>query len=138
MKKFAIVNATIVRPDHIIPNGTIVIEDGIIRDFGKKIDVTGMKTVDAGGAYVGPGLIDIHTHAGNGPNEPVPPVISNVFPLNKLIFISPKYFSYLMRPFDVLFHYLSRISCHHRFWRHVFCNHRTCRYNRAVSYRNPF
>lgn len=65
-EKIAIINATIVRPDHLIPNGTIVIEDGIIRDFGKKIDVTGMKTIDAAGAYVGPGLIDIHTHAGDG------------------------------------------------------------------------
>ena len=66
MAKYAIINATIVRPDHLIPNGTIVIEDGVIRDFGKKIDVSGMKTIDAAGAYVGPGLIDIHTHAGDG------------------------------------------------------------------------
>lgn len=63
---YAIINATIVRPDHLIPNATIVIEDGKIKDFGKKIDTTGMKTVDAGGAFVGPGLIDIHTHAGGG------------------------------------------------------------------------
>ena len=50
-------------PDHIIRNGTIVIENGKIADFGKKIDTTGMEIIDAKGAYAGPGLIDIHTHA---------------------------------------------------------------------------
>jgi N-acetylglucosamine-6-phosphate deacetylase len=51
--------------DHIIPEATIVIEDGRILDFGKKISTDGMETVDAKGSYVGPGLIDIHTHAAN-------------------------------------------------------------------------
>jgi len=62
MKK-AIINTTIVMPDYLIPGGTIVIEDGKIADFGKKIDVCGMEVIDAEGAYTGPGLIDIHTHA---------------------------------------------------------------------------
>ncbi len=61
--KRAIVNTTIVLPDHLIPNGVIVIEDGRILDFGKKICTDGMECIDAGGAYTGPGLIDIHTHA---------------------------------------------------------------------------
>ncbi len=61
--KTAIINTTIVLPDHLIPNGTIVIEDGIIVDFGKKIATDGMECIDAKGAYTGPGLIDIHTHA---------------------------------------------------------------------------
>lgn len=64
--KYAIINATVVRPDHLIPNATIVIEDGKIAEIGKKINVEGLKTVDACGHYVGPGLIDIHTHAGGG------------------------------------------------------------------------
>ncbi len=59
----AIINANIVMADHIIRNGTIVIKDGKIADFGKKIDTTGMEIIDAKGAYAGPGLIDIHTHA---------------------------------------------------------------------------
>ena len=62
MKK-AIINTTIVMPDYLIPGGTIVIEDGKIADFGKKINVCGMELIDAEGAYTGPGLIDIHTHA---------------------------------------------------------------------------
>ena len=35
--KTAIINTTIVLPEYLIPNGTIVIEDGIIVDFGRKI-----------------------------------------------------------------------------------------------------
>ncbi len=61
--KTAIVNTHIIMPDYMIPNGTIVIEDGIIVDFGKKISTEGMECIDAKGAYTGPGLIDIHTHA---------------------------------------------------------------------------
>ncbi len=63
--KTAIINTTIVMPDHLIPKGTIVIEDGKIVDFGKKISAEGAKIFDAKGGYTGPGLIDIHTHAGN-------------------------------------------------------------------------
>jgi N-acetylglucosamine-6-phosphate deacetylase len=61
--KTAIINTTIILPDYMIPNGTIVIEDGVIVDFGKKICTDGMECIDAKGAYTGPGLIDIHTHA---------------------------------------------------------------------------
>ena len=61
--KRAIVNTTIVMPDHLIPNGIIVMEEGKIIDFGKKISTEGMECMDAGGAYTGPGLFDIHTHA---------------------------------------------------------------------------
>ena len=61
--KRAIVNTTIVMQDHLIPNGTILIEDGKIVDFGRKIPTDGMECIDAKGGYTGPGLIDIHTHA---------------------------------------------------------------------------
>ena len=61
--KTAIINTTIILPEYMIPGGTIVIEDGIIVDFGKKISTEGMEIIDAKGAYTGPGLIDIHTHA---------------------------------------------------------------------------
>ena len=36
--KTAIINTTIVLPEYLIPGATIVIEDGIIVDFGKKIN----------------------------------------------------------------------------------------------------
>lgn len=62
----AIVNANVVLPDHVIPNGVVLFEDGVIKDFGKAKDVVipdGTEIIDAENNYVGPGLIDIHTHA---------------------------------------------------------------------------
>ncbi len=63
--KYAIVNTKIVMPDYLIDNGVIIIEDGKIIDFGKakKISTDGIECIDAKGAYTGPGLIDVHTHA---------------------------------------------------------------------------
>ena len=62
----AIVNGTLVMYDHFIPNGVILIDDGKIVKCGKARDVAipdGAEIIDAEGLYVGPGLIDIHTHA---------------------------------------------------------------------------
>lgn len=63
MKK-AIINTTLVMPDHLIPRATLIIENGKIVDFGTKISAEGCEIIDAKGAYTGPGLVDIHTHAG--------------------------------------------------------------------------
>ena len=65
----AIVNATLVMQDHLIPDGVLLIDNGVISDFGKMTQVQipdGCKVVDAGGQYVGPGLVDIHIHAAEG------------------------------------------------------------------------
>ncbi len=62
----AIVNANIIMTDHVIPGGVILIDDGKITDFGKVREVIipeGAEIIDAENNYVGPGLIDIHTHA---------------------------------------------------------------------------
>lgn len=60
----AIINATLVMTDHYIPNATLIIEGDRIKDFGKKLPVPeGAEVIDAKGMFVGPGLIDIHTHA---------------------------------------------------------------------------
>ena len=60
----AITNAIIVMPNYYIYDGTMLIDDGKIVDFGRKINIPeNAKILDAKGAYVGPGLIDIHTHA---------------------------------------------------------------------------
>ena len=72
--KTAIINTTLVMPDHLIPNATIIFENGKILDFGRKISAEGCEIYDANGAYTGPGLVDIHTHAGGGDlflDEPV-------------------------------------------------------------------
>ena len=63
----AIINTTIVMPDHLIEDGVILIEDDKIVDFGKssEISIDGVEVIDANGNYTGPGLIDIHLHAGD-------------------------------------------------------------------------
>ena len=62
--KQAIINTTLVMHDHLVPKATLIFEDGKIVGFGTKISAEGCKIIDAKGAYTGPGLIDIHTHAG--------------------------------------------------------------------------
>ena len=65
----AIINAELVMKDHYIPDAYILLKDGKIFDYGlmKKVgDLSEYEVVDAKGAYVGPGLVDIHTHAGGG------------------------------------------------------------------------
>ncbi len=65
----AIKNAQIVLENGIIWDGIILIDGHKISDFGssRNIDIpTGAEVIDAGGAYVGPGFVDIHCHGGNG------------------------------------------------------------------------
>ena len=63
----AIIHADLVMPDHIIPDGFVLIENEVIKDFGPMDEFDeseNYEIVDAQGAYVGPGFVDIHTHAG--------------------------------------------------------------------------
>ena len=65
----AIINAELVMKDHLIPEAVLFMEDGKIAGFGEMRTTPipeGCQVIDAKGAYVGPGLIDIHCHAGNG------------------------------------------------------------------------
>ena len=65
----AIINAELVMRDHLIPEAVLLIEDGKIAGFGEMRTTPipeGCEIIDAEGLYVGPGLIDIHCHAGNG------------------------------------------------------------------------
>ena len=64
----AIVNATLVMRGHFIPNGVLIVEDGKIVKFGEKrlVEVPeNCEIIDAQGLWVGPGFVDIHTHAGD-------------------------------------------------------------------------
>ena len=62
----AIINATIVLKDHLIPDGVILLKDGKITAFGPMRSTPvpeGCEIVDAQGKFVGPGFVDIHTHS---------------------------------------------------------------------------
>lgn len=65
MKK-ALINVNIVMPDYMIRDGVVILDDDIIIDFGRNISTDGIETYDLKGCYVGPGLIDVHTHAASG------------------------------------------------------------------------
>lgn len=60
-----IVNAKIVLPDGILENGVCRFDKGIIEYVGTE-SVPEQETLDAGGAYLMPGFVDIHCHGGGG------------------------------------------------------------------------
>ncbi len=65
----AIINANIVLENGIIWDGTLLVENDTIKAFGKARDIevpTDAEIIDAAGAYVGPGFVDIHVHGGAG------------------------------------------------------------------------
>ncbi len=61
-------NGKVITPFRLLPDGYVVIEDGIIREVGtgEPGAVGADETIDAQGLYVSPGFIDIHTHGGGG------------------------------------------------------------------------
>ncbi len=61
----AIINTNLIMPDYMIANAAILIDGDRIIDYGKKLTIPeGTEIIDADGLFTGPGLIDIHTHAG--------------------------------------------------------------------------
>jgi len=65
----AITNATIVLENSMIWDGVIIVTDDKITAVGPRREIEISKDaeiIDAGGAYVGPGFVDLHVHGGNG------------------------------------------------------------------------
>ena len=66
-KKFKISNARIITEHTIIPNGTVLVENGKILGIeSASIDSAGFEEIDANQSFVAPGFIDIHVHGGGG------------------------------------------------------------------------
>ncbi|WAP52506.1 amidohydrolase [Arthrobacter sp. ATA002] len=85
----AITNARVVPVTAPEFHGTVLLEDGKIRELGPEVRVPGdAQVIDAGGRWLLPGLVDAHTHlgvheegegwAGNDTNEMTDPVMAGV------------------------------------------------------------
>ena len=74
-------NGTVITITNGIKKNTdVIIRDGKIARIGKNISATNIKTIDAQGMYVMPGIIDAHSHIGlDVVNEATDPNTSNVF-----------------------------------------------------------
>src|SRR3546814_4065593 len=57
----------IITPYRTIRNGELLIADGKVETVSEgEIAVSGAEIIDAEGAYVSPGFVDIHVHGGGG------------------------------------------------------------------------
>lgn len=66
-QRLKISNGRLLTPTGIIPNGTVLITGQTITAISTRtIDVPDAVEIDAKGAYVSPGFIDIHVHGGGG------------------------------------------------------------------------
>ena len=62
-----ICNGHIIGPDRIIPNGSLLVREGLIAEIADHdLEIPGAMILDAGGNYISPGFIDIHVHGGGG------------------------------------------------------------------------
>jgi N-acetylglucosamine-6-phosphate deacetylase len=60
-------NGNLITPAGVIPNGSVLIENGIIKDVADHDpEIPEAFTIDACGRYISPGFIDIHVHGGGG------------------------------------------------------------------------
>jgi N-acetylglucosamine-6-phosphate deacetylase len=65
--KTVIQNGNLVTPHGIINNGSLLIEDGVIKAISQTaIEITDATYINSGGNYVSPGFIDLHVHGGGG------------------------------------------------------------------------
>ncbi len=61
-------NGTVILPDRLLPDATLICQNGRIKSVGARSqrvpkDAT---VIDAEGGYISPGFIDIHVHGGVG------------------------------------------------------------------------
>ena len=91
----AIKNANLVLENGILWNASLLVENERIKAFGKNIEIPeGAQILDAEGAYVGPGFVDIHVHGGGGhrmEDEPLEAVKFFLHHGTTTLFLSPGY-----------------------------------------------
>lgn len=68
----AINNARVVAPVGLLESASVVLEGGRIAGVSRRSDLSGCETLDAGGRYVLPGLVDLHTDAIEKQGSPRP------------------------------------------------------------------
>lgn len=68
MKATVFTHATLVLPDRLVPDGTLVVAEGRIRSVGPDHPdpPSGVEVVDVQGQYLAPGFVDLHVHGGDG------------------------------------------------------------------------
>lgn len=67
MTSIALVGGTIVLPDDLLPNSSVLCQRGKIAAIGKDIKLpAGTQIISAKGKFISPGFVDIHVHGGGG------------------------------------------------------------------------
>ena len=67
MRRFRVINATLVLPDREVAGGAIDVDSGRITAVGREDDLPAWSgsIVDAAGAFAAPGFVDLHVHGGD-------------------------------------------------------------------------
>jgi N-acetylglucosamine-6-phosphate deacetylase len=67
MRRFRVINATLVLPDREVAGGAIDVDSGRIAAVGREdaLPAWSGSVVDAAGAFVAPGFVDLHVHGGD-------------------------------------------------------------------------
>ncbi|QNF31515.1 N-acetylglucosamine-6-phosphate deacetylase [Adhaeribacter swui] len=66
-QKLKLINGKIISPYRIIPQGTVLVENGKIAAVSEgNLEVADALEIDVQGKYIAPGFIDIHVHGGGG------------------------------------------------------------------------
>ncbi|MGD2052415.1 MAG: dihydroorotase, partial [Acidimicrobiia bacterium] len=62
MRDLTLRNGTVLAAGEVLPGrNDVVIRDGVVAAIGPDLDPSG-EEIDCEGAWVGPGLVDVHTH----------------------------------------------------------------------------